>query len=96
MPVFAVTLERHGEWDFSRDLREQDGWDAHAAFMDTLVVEGFVQLGGPFADGVRVLLIVEAADRDEVGHRLAADPWYGSRLRIAAIEPWEILLRAPG
>jgi DNA-binding GntR family transcriptional regulator len=34
--TFAVVLERHGAYDFTRDLREQDGWDEHAAFMDAL------------------------------------------------------------
>ena len=29
-----------------RDMREQDGWDEHAKFMDGLVDEGFILLGG--------------------------------------------------
>jgi hypothetical protein len=32
---FAVRLKRGGPWDWSRDLREQDGWDEHARFMDS-------------------------------------------------------------
>jgi hypothetical protein len=34
---FAVRLERGGPWDWSRDLREQDGWEEHARFIDALV-----------------------------------------------------------
>jgi hypothetical protein len=45
--MFAVRLKRGGPWDWSRDLREQDGWDEHARFMDALVDEGFIVLGGP-------------------------------------------------
>ena len=96
MPRFAVTRE-HGEaWDDSRTLREQDQWDEHAAFMNALVAEGFIVLGGPIGDGRRVLLIVDAADEEEIAGRLAEDVWTVSgHLRTTAIERWEILL-APG
>ena len=33
--------------DLARDAREQPWWDEHAAFIDGLVAEGFIQLGGP-------------------------------------------------
>jgi len=33
---FVLRLERGGPWDGNRDMREQDGWDEHAAFMDDL------------------------------------------------------------
>jgi hypothetical protein len=39
---FAVRLECGGRWNWSRDLREQDGWDEHARFMDRLVDDGFI------------------------------------------------------
>ncbi len=47
MAHFAVTQEHGPAWDQARDLREQEGWDAHATFMDGLVDDGFVILGGP-------------------------------------------------
>ena len=93
MTTFAVTVERFGQWDWSRGLREQDGWDAHAAFMDRLVDDGFVLLGGPLGDEVHVLLIVEAGSEDEIRERLDRDPWHGVRLRVKRIVTWEILLR---
>jgi hypothetical protein len=92
MATFIVIEEREGAWDWARDLREQDGWDAHAAFMDRLVEEGFVRLGGPFGDGRRVLLVVDAPDEAAVETRLAEDPWTGVRLRVASVERWEVLL----
>ena len=82
MGTFAVTRERFNQWDWSRDMREQDDWQAHAAFMDELTAEGFIVLGGPVGDGRRVLLIVEAADEVSIEKRLAADPWAGTLLRI--------------
>jgi hypothetical protein len=48
---YAVTRERGPNWDPARPMREQDGWDDHAAFMDALAEEGFVVLGGPLGEG---------------------------------------------
>ncbi len=93
MSTFAVIEERFGAWDWSRDLRDQDGFADHAAVMDALVDEGFIVLGGPVGEGKHVLLIVDADDAADVQARLAVDPWIGERLRVTRIEPWTILLR---
>jgi uncharacterized protein YciI len=90
---FVVTEVAGPKWDSSRKRREQDGWDEHATFMDGLVDDGFVVLGGPLGDGERVLLIVEADDEQDVQARFAADPWLKDGvLTIASIEPWAIWL----
>jgi len=74
-------------------MRQQDRWDAHAAFMDALADEGFVVVGGPLGGGSQFLLIINAESEAAIEARLAADPWVPMRLlRIARIEPWEILL----
>ncbi len=93
MSIFAVIEERFGAWDWSRDLRDQDGFADHAAVMDALVADGFIVLGGPVGEGKHVLLIVDADDSADVHARLAVDPWIGERLRVTRIEPWTILLR---
>jgi len=91
--VFLVSEENGPAWDDGRPRREQAGWDEHGAFMDRLLDEGFVVLGGPVGDGERALLAVEAADAEEVTARLAADPWLRDGvLRIDRIEPWTIWL----
>jgi uncharacterized protein YciI len=90
---FAVRLERGGPWDRSRGLREQAGWDEHARFMDSLVDEGFIVLGGPLADEREVLHAVSAPSAEAVRERLAHDNWQKSgMLTIKSIEPWTILL----
>jgi len=66
MTYFVVTCEHGPAWDDSRAMRQQAGWDEHAAFMDALVAEGFVVLGGPLGEGRRALLVVEATDQDDV------------------------------
>jgi uncharacterized protein YciI len=93
---FVVPRERGSDWDAARAMRDQDGWDDHAAFMDALAEEGFVVLGGPLGDGDRRFMhVVEAASADAVRERLAADPWEARQLATVAVEPWQVLLRAP-
>jgi uncharacterized protein YciI len=93
MAFFALTTVYGPSWDASRGRREQDAWDEHAAFMDGLVDDGFVILGGPIGDGERVMLVVEATDEREIEARLGEDPWSSmGLLRIGEIQPWAIWL----
>jgi len=93
MSNFAVRLVHGPGWDPSRQIRDQDGWAGHAAFMDGLAADGFIILGGPVGDGDQTLHAVEAADENEIRARLAADPWAAARLlRIGTIEPWALWL----
>jgi hypothetical protein len=57
MARFVVVRERSASWDWSRPMRRQDLWEAHAAFMDALESEGFILAGGPLGgedDALRV------------------------------------------
>jgi uncharacterized protein YciI len=73
-------------------MREQQSWDEHAAFMDGLVDDGFVVLGGPL-DERDVLLVVEAESEAAVRERFATDPWIeNGMLEITAVRPWTVLL----
>jgi hypothetical protein len=91
--MFLVLLRRDGpEWDRGRPMEEQSGWDEHAAFMDALVDDGFLVLGGPLSDEVRVAHAVEAESEDAIRDKLATDPWSESHLVIDSIEPWTIRL----
>ncbi len=91
--AFFVVLRRTGpRRDPSRPLEEQSDWEAHAAFMDRLVDDGFVVLGGPLADEVRVVLAVEAESEEAVRATLARDPWHGTHLVEQSIDAWTIRL----
>ena len=91
--IFVVRLARGGPWDWSRGLREQDGWDEHARFMDALVDEGFILLGGPLEGGRDVLHVVGASSEQAIRGKLAQDPWSANHmLTITSIEHWTILL----
>ena len=91
--MFLVVLHRSGpEWDSSRPLEEQSGWPAHATFMDGLVDDGFLVLGGPLADEHRVVHAVEAESEEAIRATFARDPWSETHLRIGSIDPWTIRL----
>jgi uncharacterized protein YciI len=93
--MFLLVLRRDGpEWDRSRPMEEQSGWTEHAEFMDGLVDEGFLVLGGPLGDEVRVAHAVEAESEEAIRARLADDPWSESHLVIHSIDPWTIRLDA--
>ena len=97
-PFHVVLLRSGPEWDPSKPLEEQSDWPAHAAFMDGLVDDGFIFLGGPLADEHRVVHVVEAGSEEDVRARLATDPWSGSHLVVDSIDPWTLRLdaRVPG
>jgi uncharacterized protein YciI len=96
MDYFVVRLERGGPYDWTRGLREQDGFAEHGQFMDGLVDDGFILLGGPLDgvdDGRDTLHVVRAAGVDEIRQRFAADPWAGNGMvSVKSIERWTILL----
>jgi uncharacterized protein YciI len=95
MPMFLVVLHRSGpEWDPTKTMEEQSDWPAHAEFMNGLVDDGVIVLGGPLADEHRVAHAFEAESEDAIRATLAGDPWSESHLQVASIDPWTIRLDA--
>ena len=79
--------------DFSKETREQPFWDEHAAFIDRLVDDGFILMGGPLVDESGSLLIFNAKDENEVREKLKDDPWaeHGI-LKLESVKRWEIFI----
>ena len=91
--LFAVIRSRGPAWNDSLPLDDQVEWTAHAAFMNGLLEEGFIALGGPLEGTPDVLLVVRATDAAEIAERLAADPWTRNGLLIVKqICPWWLRL----
>jgi uncharacterized protein len=92
LSYFLVTQLPAPKWDRSRPRREQDRWDEHAAFVDGLVEQGVVVLGGPLGepDDGPALLVVAAESEEEIRTRLADDPWMDTILTVETIQPWAI------
>jgi len=94
-PLFIVENAKGPAYDRSLGRREQQGWEQHAAFMDRLVAEGTIVLGGPVGDvdeGETTLLVVRAEDEAAARAAFEADPWYESVLHVARVEPWTLWL----
>jgi uncharacterized protein YciI len=90
---FAVTLVHGPGWNNSIGIREQRGWIEHAAFMDGLVIDGVILVGGPVGDGQRTLHVVEAEDEAQARQRFAEDPWSSAGLlEVGSIDPWSLWL----
>ena len=63
--------------------------------MDDLATNRFVILGGPLGDENEFLLVVDAADENEIRSTLELDPWSKSTiLDVGSIQPWTVLLQA--
>lgn len=91
--LWLVRRTRGGPWDWSRDMREQDGWDEHARFMDELVAEGFIVLGGPVEGDREAIHVVDAPSEAAIHERLSHDNWtQNGMLTTSSVERWTILL----
>jgi uncharacterized protein len=81
--------------DQSKGTREQPFWDEHAAFIDQLVADGFISMGGPLIDEGGSLLIFNAKDESEVREKLKNDPWFEKGiLKLESVKRWQIFIGA--
>ncbi|HEV2717137.1 MAG TPA: YciI family protein [Terriglobales bacterium] len=79
--------------DFSKDTRQQPFWDEHAAFIDQLVEDGFILMGGPLVDEGGSVLIINAEDESEVKETLKNDPWMRRGiLKLESVKRWQIFV----
>jgi len=85
--------------DPSKGTREQPFWDEHAAFIDDLVDQGVIFMGGPLVDEAGLpcgaLLIVNADNENEVRKNLKNDPWFERGiLKLESVKRWQIFIDA--
>jgi uncharacterized protein YciI len=91
--VFLVFRDPGPSWIRGRSSREQPLWDAHATFMDRLLAESRIVLGGPYADLSRVLIIVRARDAEEASALFRDDPWTESGILVDSdVVEWTVFL----
>src|SRR5262249_1987997 len=82
-------------WRGGKTSREQPCWSEHAACMDKLFDEGVVVLGGPFADEIHLLVIVDASNQETTQALFEHDPFMIHRIvHIHGIHEWLISLDA--
>jgi uncharacterized protein len=79
--------------DPTKGTREQPFWDEHAEFIDRLVAERFIWMGGPLVEEGGSLLFFHAADENEVREKMKDDPWLRQGiLKTESIKRWEIFI----
>jgi uncharacterized protein YciI len=90
---FLVYSTAGPQRDLARDSREQPRWDEHAAFIDGLVAEGVILLGGPLDEEGGGFLVITARDEAEARERLRHDPWYAHGiLALVWVKRWRIFV----
>ena len=91
--VFLAISSAGSSRDLSKGTREQPFWDEHAKFIDQLVDQGFILMGGPLEDEGGALLILNAEDENEVREKLKNDPWttHGI-LKLESVKRWQIFI----
>ncbi|MCA9859194.1 MAG: hypothetical protein KC438_05695 [Thermomicrobiales bacterium] len=91
--LFVVRSAAGPARDHARGTREQDWWNEHAAFVDELVEQGFIVLGGPFPDDGGSMVVVRSESEQSVRDWLGGDPWYHHGiLQLETIQRWEIFI----
>jgi uncharacterized protein YciI len=88
--LFVVIRSRGPAWDRTRPLDEQTNWRGHAEFMDALEAERIVVLAGPLEGTDDAMLVIGAADEEEVSSHLSSDPWDEDMLVTSQISPWTL------
>ena len=77
----------------SKGTREQPFWNEHAEFIDRLVAEGFIWMGGPLPDEGGSLLFFNAESENEVREKMKDDPWIKHGiLKPESIKRWQIFI----
>ena len=94
MPHFYLATSVAGpNRDLNKGSREQPYWNDHARFIDNLVEDGFMVMGGPLSDEGGAMIIVSADSEQAVRDRLKDDPWttHGI-LQLESVRRWEIFV----
>lgn len=93
MDLFVVLSGPGPARDMTLGTRQQPYWNDHAEFIDRLVTEGFIVLGGPFEDEGGAMIVVRARSENEVRARLADDPWYRQGvLNLERVTRWTMFI----
>ena len=91
--TFVVISSVGPNRDRSKGTREQPFCNEHAAFIDQLVDDRFILMGGPLVEEGGAMLIVNANNENEVREKLKADPWFERGiLKLESVKRWEIFI----
>lgn len=78
-------------WDSDKSNRQQESWDDHAEFIDSLLTERVILVGGPLADNSAIMMVVLAESGQAARDYFAEDPWITKGLvQIKAVHQWNL------
>jgi len=93
LQTFVVLSTAGANRDLAKGAREQAIWDEHEVFIDNLVDDGFIVMGGPLVDEGGGMLIVRGENEVAVRATIEQDPWYTHEiLRLVSIKRWDIFI----
>ena len=76
-------------------VREQPGWDEHAAFVDELVAQGIMVMGGPLSDHSGSLSLYEGVSVEEARRIAERDPWIDNGVFVLEeVREWSVIVDA--
>jgi uncharacterized protein YciI len=89
--VRVVVRWRAGPAWRSGPPEEQDGWDAHADFVDALVERGIFVMGGPLADYSGSLTLLEGVTVGEARELVLKDPFVEAGVfELEDVSAWNV------
>ena len=93
--TFVIFFTPGTAWIAGKTSREQPYWTEHAAFMDALLEDGIVIMGGPFADYSSIMVIFAASDEGEARDLFKRDPFVVQRIfHLISVHEWLVFLDA--
>ena len=91
--TFVIISSAGPNRDPSKSTRQQPLWDEHAEFIDQLVAEDFIFMGGPLVDEGGAMLVINAVDEMEGREKLKSDPWMKQGiLKLESVKRWQIFI----
>jgi uncharacterized protein YciI len=87
-----IRVRRGPAWD-GGSVREQPGWDEHAAFVDDLVDRGIMVMGGPFTDHSGSIQFYEGVSEEEARRIAQQDPWIANGVFVLEeVRSWNVIV----
>jgi uncharacterized protein YciI len=89
--LYAITRTQGGAWKQGIPVEQQYDYRGHIDYIEKLHAEGFIVAAGGLDGTKDALLIVRAADEQEIKQKLEWDSWTANDLlRTARVAPWTV------
>ncbi len=87
---YVIFYSEGPNWRHGVSFWEQVGIDEHAAYMETLLKQGTLIMGGPFIDGSGGMAILRTNDLVEAEEIVDNDPAVNAGTLSAKLRQWQV------